>query len=219
VVDPIDSLRPALVHVLDQLELPNGDKPVDGLLEYLALLQRWNSTYNLTSVRDPRQMLIQHLADCLGVVAPLQRKTAGMENVRLLDVGSGGGLPGAVIALLMPQVAVTCIDAVGKKAAFVQQVASRLKLSNLTSKHARVEQLAGEPFGVITSRAFASLVDFIMLSRSQLKPGGIWLAMKGRHPADEIATLPSDIDLFHVEQLSIPGLKAERCLIWMRRNA
>ena len=211
----IQALRPALQDAATQLALDVSDSQVDALLGYLALLQRWNATYNLTSVREPEQMLTHHLADCLAVVVPLRRQT-GTGPMRLLDVGSGGGLPGAVIALLNPGIDVTCVDSVGKKAAFVQQVAGELRLRNLHAQHARVEQMKAEPFDVVTSRAFASLADFARLTRQHLAADGAWMAMKGKPPTDEIAQLPGNIEVFHVEQLDVPGLDAERCLVWMR---
>lgn len=180
---------------------------------YLDLLQRWNATYNLTAVRDRAAMRSQHLADCLAVIAPLQRHATGG---RLLDVGSGGGLPGVVIATLLPRWQVTCVDAVGKKMAFVRQVAGTLPLPNLRAEHSRIQVLKALPFDVITSRAFASLADFVALTRQHLAPGGVWLAMKGRVPAEEIAALSTDVDVFHVEHLNVPGLDAQRCLVWMR---
>ena len=183
------------------------------LLDYLQLLQRWNATYNLTAVRDREAMLVQHLADCLSVVRPLmQVRTSG----RLLDVGSGGGLPGVVLAIMLPGFDVSCVDTVGKKAAFVQQVAATLGLANLRGLHARVEALKEAPFDIITSRAFASLSDFTRLTRPILAPAGAWLAMKGKPPEAEIAELPTQVDVFHVEQLTVPGLDAHRCLVWMR---
>ncbi|MED5621006.1 16S rRNA (guanine(527)-N(7))-methyltransferase RsmG [Ideonella sp. BN130291] len=184
------------------------------MLAYLQLLQRWNATYNLTAVRDPGQMFSHHLLDCVAVVPPLRRHLAGAAG-RLLDVGSGGGLPGAVIAMLMPEVQVSCVDTVGKKAAFIRQVAGELGLRNLNAVHARVEQLDGR-FDVITSRAFASLPDFCRLTRPLLAEQGAWMAMKGKLPADEMAALPSNIAVFHVEHLAVPSLDAERCLVWMR---
>ena len=179
------------------------------------MLQRWNSTYNLTAVRDPAQMLTQHLADCLAMVQPL-RRFCGEAPCRLLDVGSGAGLPGVVISALNPQFDVTCVDAVGKKAAFVRQVAGELRLPNLHVEHARVERLKLPPFHVVTSRAFASLDDFTQLTRAHLAADGAWLAMKGKQPAEEIDNLPADVEVFHVEQISVPGLDAARCLVWMR---
>ena len=209
-----------LQQVGDALGVPLGDAQAQALLAYLALMQRWNATYNLTAVRDPAQMLTQHLADCLAVIGPLRRHLSSQgsaaKSVRLLDVGSGGGLPGVVIAILNPNIDVTCVDTVGKKAAFVQQVAAELRLRNLHAVHSRVEEMKLAPFAVITSRAFASLPDFVRLTRKQLTTDGVWMAMKGKHPADEVTLLPLDIDLFHVEQITVPGLDAARCIIWMR---
>ena len=187
----------------------------DRLLEYLLLLQRWNKTYNLTSIRGLDQMLVQHVFDCLSAVPPLRRESPPDAH-RLLDVGSGGGLPGAVIAILNSQVEVTCVDSVGKKAAFVQQVSAELGLSNLRASHARVETLDDLGFQVVISRAFASLAEFTSLTRGAIGTTGIWAAMKGQTPADEIAKLPKDIDVFHVEQLSVPGVDLQRCIVWMR---
>lgn len=184
------------------------------LLAYLDLLAKWNRVYNLTALRDPAQMLTHHLLDSLAVVAPLSRHTQG-RPARLLDVGSGGGLPGVVIAICCPEIAVTCVDAVAKKAAFVQQAAGALSLDNLAGRHARVETLH-EPFDIIASRAFASLADFISWSRGALAEQGVWLAMKGKRPDDEVAALPPDVQVFHVEPLTVPGLDAERCIVWMR---
>jgi 16S rRNA (guanine527-N7)-methyltransferase len=183
---------------------------------YLALLAKWNAAYNLTAVRDPGQMRIQHLADCQAVVAPLHRHLGAERPARILDVGSGGGLPGVLLALADPAWSVTCVDAVGKKAAFVRQVAGELALPNLRAEHGRVEALQAPPFDAITARAFSSLADLVRLTRRLLAPGGAWVAMKGQRPDDEIAALPPDIEVFHVEHLDIPGLDAERCLIWMR---
>ena len=191
-----------------------SDQQVSVLLSYLDLLQHWNATYNLTAVREREAMLTQHLLDCIAVVPALRR--ALPQGGRMLDVGSGGGLPGVVAAALIDGLEVTCVDAVGKKAAFVQQVAGTLGLRRLSSVHARVEQLKLPPFDLITARAFASLADQVRLTRTQLAPGGRWMAMKGQRPDDEIASVPSDVEVFHVEQLDVPGLGAERCLIWMR---
>jgi 16S rRNA (guanine527-N7)-methyltransferase len=191
------------------------DGDVQGkLLAYLDLLAKWNKVYNLTAVRDPAEMLTHHVLDSLAVVAPLHRHTGG-RSIRLLDVGSGGGLPGAIVAICCPEVRVDCVDTVGKKAAFVQQVAGALGLPNLRGVHARVESLT-EAYDVIAARAFASLADFTAWSRQALARQGVWMAMKGKHPADEIAALPDDIEVFHVEHLQVPGLAVERCLVWMR---
>ena len=205
----------ALRHDATALGLSLPDAAFDHLSAYLALLRKWNAAYNLTAVRDAAQMRVQHLADCLAVIEPMRRQR-GSSPQRLLDVGSGGGLPGVVLAIAEPAWDVSCVDTVGKKAAFIRQVAGELALPNLHALHARVESLGGAPFDLITSRAFASLPDFVRLTRPLLAPGGVWMAMKGRRPDDELAALPSDIDMFHVEPLAVPGLPADRCLIWMR---
>jgi 16S rRNA (guanine527-N7)-methyltransferase len=193
--------------------------PASRLEAYLDLLARWNAAYNLTALRDPTQMRTHHVADCLAVVEPLRRQLGEAATVRILDVGSGGGLPGVVLAIAEPAWDVTCVDAVGKKAAFVRQVASELGVPNLRAEHARIEEMKAVPFDVITSRAFASLADFAALTRHLLRPaGGVWMAMKGKPPQDEIAALPSGIEAFRVETLQVPGLNAERCLVWMRRR-
>ncbi|RYF35653.1 MAG: 16S rRNA (guanine(527)-N(7))-methyltransferase RsmG, partial [Comamonadaceae bacterium] len=134
---------------------------------------------------------------------------------RLLDVGSGAGLPGVVLAICCPELQVDCLDAVGKKAAFVQQAGVTLGLSNLRGVHGRVEAVK-DGYDIVSSRAFASLADFVQGSRGALAEGGVWLAMKGKVPADEIEALPRDVKVFHVEQLEVPGLQAERCIVWLR---
>jgi 16S rRNA (guanine527-N7)-methyltransferase len=200
------------------LGLALDDARVERLLRFVEILHRWNATYNLTAVRDPADMLTQHVVDCLSVVAAMNRRLGGAPR-RVIDVGSGGGLPGVVIAALRPSDVVTCVDAVGKKAAFVQQVALELGLPQLSARHGRVEAWRGPLFDVVTSRAFASLEDFVKWTRHLVAAEGCWMAMKGRHPNDELAALPADIDVFHVEHLEVPGLHAERCLVWMRRRA
>jgi 16S rRNA (guanine527-N7)-methyltransferase len=206
----------ALRHDAAALGLALPDPTLGGLVAYLVLLRKWNAAYNLTAVRDAVQMRVQHLADCLAVVEPLRRQTGQARSPRILDVGSGGGLPGVVLAQVEPAWDVSCVDAVGKKAAFVRQVAGELVLPNLHALHARVEALPGPPYDVITARAFASLPDLVRLTRPLVASGGVWMAMKGRPPDDELAMLPADIDVFHVEPVVVPGLDADRCLIWMR---
>ncbi|RZL38042.1 MAG: 16S rRNA (guanine(527)-N(7))-methyltransferase RsmG [Rubrivivax sp.] len=206
-------MKDTLANAARELGLDLSDAQLDKLLAYLALLQKWNKVYNLTAVRDPAQMLSHHLVDSLSVIQPLRRHGAPR---RLMDVGAGGGLPGVVIAICCPGTDVSCVDAVAKKATFIQQVAAELKLPNLHGVHSRVEAMTSDPFGVVTSRAFASLVDFTTLTRQHLAPSAVWMAMKGQHPADEIAALPGDVEVFHVEQLAVPSLDAQRCLVWMK---
>ena len=210
--------------MIDQLEaatvglgLSLDERQLSQLARYLDVLQQWNAVYNLTAVRDPREMLVQHLFDCLAVVPSLRRHALEHPIERLLDVGSGGGLPGVVLAVLEPHWQVTCVDTVGKKAAFIRQTAVELGLSNLHATHARVEAMNGA-FDLIVSRAFATLADFVRLSQRQLAPEGVWAAMKGKQPGEEIAKLPGDIEVFHVEHIDVPDLDAERCLVWMRRR-
>ena len=203
------------------LRLDLDNVQIRQLLDYQDLIGKWTKVYNLTAVRDPADMMTHHLLDSLAAVAPLKRylNEAGVEQgARLLDVGSGAGLPGVVIAVCCPTVAVTCVDTVAKKAAFIKQAALALKLPNLAGLHARVENIT-DPFDVVCSRAFASLSDFTQWSVGALGERGAWMAMKGKHPADEISALPSSIKVFHVEQLKVPGLNAERCIVWLKQKA
>ncbi len=216
--------RDTLVQALPALGLMLDDAQVTALLDYLALIGKWTKVYNLTAVRDPDEMLTHHLLDSLAVIAPLQKQLVVLKekgvcgaSPRLLDVGSGAGLPGIVIAICCPHITVHCVDTVAKKAAFIQQVAVTLKLPNLRGIHARVESLT-ELYDVVSSRAFASLVDFTTWSEKALAGQGVWMGMKGKHPVDELAALPFAVEVFHVEQLSVPGLDAERCIVWMRKK-
>lgn len=212
----------ALAPVLETLDVSLDDIQRQRCAAYMGMLAHWNATYNLTALRDAPEMFTHHLSDCLAVLPHLATHLAqhlterGQGTpVRLLDVGSGGGLPGVLLAIARPDVQVTCVDTVGKKAAFIRQVAAELRLPNLRAEHARVEDLRSQ-HDIVTSRAFASLSDFIALTRERLSPGGVWMAMKGKAPDEECADLPTDIDVFHVEPLQVPGLEAERCLVWMR---
>lgn len=207
------NLKAGLRSGAQALGLVLTDAQIQHLLDYAVLIQKWNKVYNLTALRDPADMLTHHLLDSLTAIAPLRRHTQG-QPIRVLDVGSGGGLPGVVLAICMPELNVSCVDTVAKKAAFVQQVAVSLKLPNLRGLHARVESLT-DPYQVICSRAFASLPDFVTWSRSALAEGGVWMAMKGKHPQSEIDALPTDVQVFHVEPLAVPGLDVERCMVWM----
>jgi 16S rRNA (guanine527-N7)-methyltransferase len=209
--------REALTQAALSLGIAQSEAQCDALLAYQALLLKWNQVYNLTAVRQAADMLTHHLLDSLAVLPPLRRHLAG-RSARLLDVGSGGGLPGVVLAIMLPELEVTCVDTVGKKASFIRQVAAELKLRNLKAVHARVEALRDKPFEVITSRAFASLLDFTGLTRHLLTADGVWMAMKGKVPKEEMAALPRECDVFHVEHLAVPGLGAERCLVWIRPN-
>jgi len=210
-----------LSHGIESLSLNVAEPQQRQLLSYMALIQKWNKVYNLTALRQAQEILTHHLLDSLSAVSPLLghiAKTKGDANagIELLDVGSGGGLPGVVIAICCPNIRVTCVDTVSKKAAFVQQVAASLRLSNLRGVHARVESLTG-PYDVVCSRAFASLPDFVSWSAAALSDGGVWMAMKGKLPEAEMAAVPSFAEVFHVEQLQVPGLEADRCMVWMKK--
>ena len=205
---------------LHALGLVLDDGQVAALLDYLSLIQKWTRVYNLTAVRDPQEMLTHHLLDSLAVIAPMRRQLAALgagESLRVLDVGAGAGLPGVVLAICCPALTVHCVDTVAKKAAFVQQVAVSLKLPHLRGIHARVESLT-EPYDLVCSRAFASLVDFTTWSSAALAPQGVWMAMKGKDPQAEIDALGANVQVFHVEPLHVPGLDADRCLVWARRS-
>ena len=205
---------------VQQLGLALDDDKIRLLMGFLDLLQKWNKVYNLTSVRDPQEMLTHHLLDSLAAVAPLQRYLAGkgLTEPKLLDVGSGGGLPAVVFAICLPQLDVSCVDTVGKKIAFIQQVAASLRLRNLRGIQSRVEHLT-QQYDVVSCRAFAALQDFTAWSAQTLKADGIWLAMKAKKPEDELALLPASVQVLSIEPLQVPDLDAERCIIWMQHAA
>ena len=213
------SLAAGLDAGLEALALDLSTAQRQALLDYLALLQKWNQVYNLTAVREPQAMLSHHLLDCLAVVAPLRAQLANLamtEPIRLLDVGSGAGLPGLVLAICLPQLQVDCVDTVAKKSSFIQQAALSLGLANLRGLHARVESLTAA-YQVVSARAFSSLPDLVTGSDKALLPDGLWMAMKGKTPDEEIQALPTQVQVFHVEPLQVPGLDAQRCIVWMRR--
>jgi 16S rRNA (guanine527-N7)-methyltransferase len=184
------------------------------LLDYVALLAKWNAVYNLTAIRDPRQMLIQHILDSLSIVPRLPTRA----DATVLDVGSGGGLPGIVLAIVRPDWQVTLNDIVQKKSAFQSQAKAELGLTNLSVVTGRVESLrpgmeVPKKFDLIVSRAFADLADFVTLARHLVAEGGAIWAMKGVHPEDEIERLPAGTKALNTIRLSVPMLDAERHLI------
>jgi len=185
----------------------------DKLMDYLALMFKWNAVYNLTSLRDPMQMVTHHLLDSLAAVPAF----AKAHNV--LDVGSGGGLPGIVLAIVRPDMKVSMIDTVHKKTAFLTQVKAELSLTNVTVYTARVEQLqVSDKFDVITSRAFADLSDFVNWSHHLLADGGRYIALKGVAPKDEQERLPAEWKVTGLEPLQVPKLGAERHLVYIERS-
>lgn len=182
------------------------------LLAYAAFLEKWNRTYSLTALRDPALAVSHHLLDSLAVL-PYVTAT------NLLDVGSGGGQPGIPLAIARPELAVTLIDSNGKKTAFLQQAAIELGLKNVQVVTARVEAFRPPAsFAAITSRAFAELADFVVLTRQLLAPGGAWLAMKGLRPDAEMNTLPAGVVVDAVHRLDVPGVDGERHLVVIRER-
>ena len=207
------SLALALAEGLQSLLLELTQAQQQALLDYIALLGKWNKVYNLTAVREPEHMLSHHVLDCLAVLPPL--KQVFSEALDLIDVGAGGGLPSVVFAIACPHWQITAVDTVAKKAAFIQTTAHSLRLVNLKAVHSRVEALTGG-FDVVTCRAYASLRDFCDSSRHLLKPNGVWMAMKAKLSVEELTDLPATVRVDKVEPLAVPGLDADRCLVWMR---
>jgi 16S rRNA (guanine527-N7)-methyltransferase len=195
---------------LAQLGLELSTEQIDRLNQYLALLNKWNKTYNLTAVRETERMVAYHVLDSLSALPHIQ-------GVRVLDVGSGGGMPGMLFAIARPDWQLTLIDANHKKTTFLRQAAIELGLNNVEVHCERVEALAAPAFDVITSRAFADLAEFVRLTRHVLADGGVWAALKGVYPYEEIAQLPDDIRVVSVQALHVPGLDAERHLVTLAR--
>ena len=218
-----DDFERRLADAAQALGLAMEPDQAQALLTYMQQMQRWNRTYNLTAVRDAGQMLVQHVFDSLAVIQPL-RLALGDATVssgrHIVDVGSGGGLPGVVIAAMEPQWQVRCVDAVEKKMAFVRQMTGVLNLPNLHAVHARIESLPPLNADIVVSRAFASLDDFAALAGRHVSQNGRLLAMKGREPTEEIAALQQKADWFveRIETLKVPELDAQRCLVWMSRQ-
>jgi 16S rRNA (guanine527-N7)-methyltransferase len=180
------------------------------LLDYQALLQRWNAAYNLTAVRDPSDMITRHLVDSLAI-APY------VEGATLADLGTGPGLPGIPLAILAPEREVLLVDSNGKKVRFLREAIRSLKLARVRAAQSRVEEVESQ-FDCITARAFASLADMLGWGGHLLAPGGAWLAMKGRHPAEELDGVPPGFRVEAIHALAVPGLDAERHLVVIRRD-
>ncbi len=208
--------RAALAHVLkngvDKLDLGLGEAQQEKLLDYLALLNKWNKVYNLTAVRDPMEMMTLHVLDSLAAVPAFE----DAQNV--LDVGAGGGLPGVVLAIARPDMKVSMIDIVHKKTAFLNQVKAELELGNVTVYTKKVQELQVKtPYDVITSRAFADLSDFVNWSGHLLAEGGRFIALKGTAPAEERERLPDPWKVNELQPLQVPGLDAQRHLVFIGR--
>jgi 16S rRNA (guanine527-N7)-methyltransferase len=207
--------------VLETYGLMISNVQKKNLLDYLDQLNKWNKTYNLTAIREQEQALVQHLFDSLSIVKPLEQKIQNHSIVhpKIMDVGSGGGLPGVILAITLPEASILCVDAVEKKIAFIRHVASVLHLKNLKALHARIEDLPDAEMDIVTSRAFASLKDFVTFAGKHVSINGEMVAMKGKQPVDEIVELEQTNWLVkEIEILTVPELDAERCLIWMQRE-
>ena len=201
-------LQPQLQQALSELKLPLSDEQQLQLLYYLQQLLFWNKAYNLTAIKDDQQALIKHIFDSLSIVPFLP---AG----DLLDIGTGAGLPAVIVAICQPQRTVTALDSNQKKIRFIKQITSELGLKNLTPVASRIEAHAGS-YQVITSRAFASLVDFVTHSQSKLADNGIICAMKGVEPVDEIQALQNEWQI-NTQVLTVPQLHESRHLIYLQR--
>ncbi|WP_018153156.1 16S rRNA (guanine(527)-N(7))-methyltransferase RsmG [Leeia oryzae] len=209
-----EELKNQLARGIDALGLSLDKTRQLLLLEYLQLLVKWNKVHNLTAVRDPEQMVTHHLLDALSVLPHLT------ETKRLLDVGSGGGIPGLLLAIARPDWEVHLIDSNHKKTAFLQQVAIELQLANVTVHTGRIEALQDvPPFDTVISRAFSELADFVKLAKNMVAEGGYFQAMKGVYPFEEIAHLPAGFKVEEVIPLNVPELNAERHLVKISKTA
>ncbi|WP_417251246.1 16S rRNA (guanine(527)-N(7))-methyltransferase RsmG [Castellaniella sp.] len=205
--------RDRLYAALAALNMAADADRADLLLGYLQQLQRWNKAYNLTAIRQPAEMLVQHLFDSLTVVPILRRHRAGRDT-SVADMGSGGGLPGIILGICEPGWQVVCVDAVGKKTAFIRQAAGVLGLSNVRAVHGRIETLDSLQADIVVSRAFASLQDFVQVSAHHCAPGGALWAMKGQYPENEVDALKNtQWTVRSVAHLQVPEMSAQRCLL------
>ncbi|WP_368642700.1 16S rRNA (guanine(527)-N(7))-methyltransferase RsmG [Castellaniella ginsengisoli] len=203
-----------LEKALDALGMQSDHACIPALLGYLQQLQRWNKAYNLTAIRDPEKMLVQHVFDSLAIV-PVLRDRWPDRDLRVADMGSGAGLPGIILAICQPGWFVVCVDAVGKKTAFIRQAAGILGLKNVRAEHGRIESMDSLQADLVISRAFASLTDFVRVAAHHRAPGGAMMAMKGQDPVAERAALETETGWFvkHAVELSVPEMDAHRCLL------
>ena len=208
-----EQLAQVLAEGIDEMKLGIDAAQQDQLMAYLQLMHKWNGVYNLTSLRDPMQMVTHHLLDSLAAVPAF----ADARNV--LDVGAGGGLPGIVLAITRPDMQVSMIDTVHKKTAFLTQVKAELALANATVHTMKVQDLTvSEKFDVITSRAFADLSDFVNWSGHLLAQGGKFIALKGTAPSEERERVPAEWHVSSLQPLQVPKLVAERHLVYIERS-
>ncbi len=196
----------------DEMELPLSQLQLDALCNYIKLLDKWNRAYNLTAIRDPQAMVTHHLLDSLSI-----RPWIG--GGRVLDVGTGAGLPGIPLAITCPDTEFSLLDSNGKKIRFLRQLVAELKLENVTLIQQRAQHLVDKAgFDMVLSRAFASLDAMLAGTGHLVAEGGQWLAMKGKYPSEELAKLPADITLQAVRAVDVPGLDAQRHLVFLLRH-
>lgn len=199
-----------LIEGLNRLQISLTEAQKGLLLQYVALLQKWNKVYNLTAIRDQDRIVPTHVLDCLSALPLL-----ATQALDILDVGSGGGMPGLIFAIARPDCRLTLLDSNHKKTTFLQQSVIDLGLNNVRVICSRVEQVQNEHFDVITSRAFSDLKEFVALTQHLRAPTGIWFALKGVYPYEEIAQLPPEVRVQNVHQLTVPLLDAERHVVVM----
>lgn len=207
----LTQLRASLVRQSQEMQLSLSDEQVDKLMAYLQLLVKWNKAYNLTAVKDPTEMVTRHLLDSLSLLPFIK-------GPRIIDVGSGPGLPGIPLAICSPDLDVTTLDSNGKKTRFQNQVKVELGLTNLTVINGRAEQCDDEPFNEVVSRAFASMADMIKWTHQLCLQNGVFLAMKGLYPTDELAQLPAGIELKASHSLNVAGTHGARHLMVLGRE-
>lgn len=211
---PFPQFRERLETALDSLGMAQDRAHVPALLGYLQQLRHWNKAYNLTAIRDPEKMLVQHVFDSLAIVPELRARWA-RPGLKVADMGSGAGLPGIILGICQPDWSIVCVDAVGKKTAFIRQAAGVLGLKNVRAEHGRIESMDSLRADIVISRAFASLSDFVRVAAHHRAPGGVMLAMKGQDPVAERAALEADMgwSVKRAVELSVPGMDAHRCLL------
>ncbi|MBO1923457.1 16S rRNA (guanine(527)-N(7))-methyltransferase RsmG [Thiomicrorhabdus sp. 6S3-12] len=209
----LSHLRPKLESALELLTLELSPQQVDLLMEYLLLLQKWNKVYNLTAIRDPEEMLTKHLIDSLAVVPHIDSES-------IIDVGTGGGLPGIPLAICFPERRIDLLDSNSKKTRFLIQAKAQLGLNNTQVWHKRVEEYQPEPlYDAVISRAFASLEDMLTWTHHLIPEGGVWWAMKAQKETEDLAGLPEYAEVTRIIELQVPGLDAQRRLIQAQKKA
>ena len=199
---------------LEALCLRLSEEQQTKLVEFVLLIDKWNKAYNLTSVRDPKQMMIKHILDSLAIVPYLPTQA----SQRIIDVGTGPGLPGMPLAIACPEMSFTLLDSLGKRVRFMTQCVHTLKLKNVTPVQSRVEEhLPGEPYDIVLSRAFASLKDMLHWCHHLVDSQGQFLALKGQFPQDELKEVSDHYHVIKTERLSVPNLMGERHLVWIKK--